>query len=241
MAQGHQSAGRYRRAARKPYCLMAVPEFIPREEIPKAVERVFTWLSETPLGRSAVLGVAIAHQELMLLTPSYEFTPAVVDAATRCLLMQCFVNRHGMAVLEQNFASDMNEYEFNLLDRSDAGRQRWVRYFVMQLSSALRAAAKEVLELRQHLEREPWLDVAPLSEREQLAYEYVLSECKATSKQVQKALGRRATNLRMVQRDLARLAELGLVEKVGGRKDAYYRPVGHLDDESPQPARRAGT
>jgi hypothetical protein len=55
-------------------------------------------------------------------------------------------------------------------------------------------------------------------------------------------LGKKASNLRMVQRDLARLADLGLIEKVGGRKDAYYRPVGNLEeDDSPsQLPRRAG-
>ena len=64
----------------------------------------------------------------------------------------------------------MNEHELVLQDRSDAGRARWVRCFVTQLAAALRLAAKEVLELRRHLEREPWLDAAPLTEREQLAY-----------------------------------------------------------------------
>ena len=235
-------SARYRLVPRRPFFLGGVPELVPREELPQAVERVFTWLSESPIGRSTILGVAVAHQELMLLTPFRDYTPAVVDAATRCLLMQRMVNWEGLAVLEQNFASDMNEYEFNLHDRSEAGRQRWVRYFVSQLSAALRGAAREVLELRQHLEREPWLDAAPLSEREQVVYEHVLSARKATSKQVQRALGKRATNLRMVQRDLARLAKVGLIEKVGGRKDAYYRPIGNLEDENPvQPTRRAGT
>ncbi len=135
----------------------------------------------------------------------------------------------------------MNEYELNLHDRSDGDRQRWVQYFVSRLSAALRSAANEVLELRQHLEREPWLDAAPLSEREQVVYEHLLSERKATSKQVQRALGKRATNLRMVQRDLARLAKVGLIEKVGARKDAYYRPIGDLADDKPVQPQRAGT
>ncbi len=62
MDPGSSDSARSRRVPRKPFFLGGVPEFVPREEIPQAVERVFTWLSESPLGRSPVLGVAIAHQ-----------------------------------------------------------------------------------------------------------------------------------------------------------------------------------
>lgn len=226
------AAARYRAVSRRPFFLAGVPEFVPKSEIPRAVARVFEWLSKTPLGRSDVLGVALAHQELMLLTPFSEFTPAVVDAITGTLLMRRLVNRHGLAVLEQHFAGEMHEYEFLLQDRSDGGRARWARYFADKLAAALRQAAREVLQLRQHLEREPWLDAAPLTEREQLAYDHLLRARKLTSRQIQTVLGTKASTLRMVQRDLTRLAELGLIEKIGGRKDAYYRPLENLDDEA---------
>jgi len=230
------TTGRYRMAPRRDFFLGGLPEVVPRAQIPKAVEGVFAWLSETPLGMTDVLGVAIAHQELMLLTPFLQFTPAAVDALTTCLLSKRLLNRHGLAVVEQNFARDMDAYELALRDRSDGGRARWVRYFVIQLAAAMRAASSDVLKLRKHIQHEPWLDAAPLSAREELIYQRVLHARKTTSRQLLAALGQKASTLRMVQRDLARLAELGLVEKVGGRKDAYYRPLADLDrDEAPFP------
>lgn len=41
--------------------------------------------------------------------------------------------------------------------------------------------------------------------------------------------------MRMVQRDLVRLAELGLIQKVGARKDAWYRPMGIKPDPDFEP------
>lgn len=186
VASGVQAA-EYRQAPRRHFFLLGLPELVAREELPKAVERVLTWLYESPLGRMPVLGPAVVHQELMLLTPFHERTPAVVDATTRCLLAR-HVNQEGLGVLEQKFAHDMNEYEFNLHDLTDAGRQRWIRYFVRCLAGAMRTAANEVLELRQHLEREPWLDAAPLTDRQLLVYRHVLTERNVTSAQVLKAL-----------------------------------------------------
>jgi hypothetical protein len=65
----------------------------------------------------------------------------------------------------------------------------------------------------------------------------VLRQGKATSQSLLKDLSAKATSLRMVQRILVRLIDLGLVEKVGTRKDAYYRTVGlrrleSIDDNS---------
>jgi hypothetical protein len=238
LAGNGPDAGHYRTAPRRPYFLSANPEFVPLGMLPQAVAGVFTWLNETELGQSDVIGVAIAHQELMLLTPFREFTPAVVDAVTRILLMRRLVNRHGLAVVEQIFAGDMNEYQFLIHDRSDGGRARWARYFIDKLGTSVRVAAREVLDLRQHVEREPWLDAAPLNDREQIVYTHLLRTRKATSQTIMVALGAQATSLRMGQRTLSRLGELELIEKVGSRKDAWYRPVGweEANDEKPATA-----
>jgi hypothetical protein len=74
------------------------------------------------------------------------------------------------------------------------------------------------------------------------AYQLLLRHGKSTSQSLLNDLGADATSLRMVQRILVRLIELGLVEKIGSRKDAYYRVVGlrrleSIDGESVAAAR----
>jgi hypothetical protein len=103
-----------------------------------------------------------------------------------------------------------------------------------------------VRDLRQHVVAEPWLEARPLSEHEQLVYQLLLRHSKATSHSLLKDLSANATSLRMVQRILVRPSQLGLVEKIGSRKDAYYRLVGlqrleNVDDDLVATADRAGS
>ena len=93
--------------------------------------------------------------------------------------------------------------------------------------------------MRRHLGREPWLDAAPLTEREQLAYTHILRERMMTSKQVAACSGEKGVN---APHGATRSGAAGRLEKIGGRKDAYYRPFGNLDDDDlPTPPRRQGT
>lgn len=169
------------------------------------------------------------------LCPYQQRSIGSIDALTRCLLMQRHVNRSGIGVLERQFVKDAEQYANAIRDRSPDGRRRWVLYFSTKLSDAMFEAYHEVERVKDHIEREPWLDAPPLSAREQEVYDFILRQRKATSNDVATALGSKASNLRMVQRDLARLAELGLIEKVGARKDAWYRPLGVSSDPDLDP------
>ena len=87
--------------------------------------------------------------------------------------MQRHVNRSGIGVPERHFVRDAEHYADAIRDRSSAGRQRWVLYFVKALLDAMFEAWKDVERVRDHVEREPWLDARPLSEREQAVYDLV--------------------------------------------------------------------
>ncbi len=108
-------------------------------------------------------------------------------------------------------------------------------YFATKLNDAMFEAYHEVERVKDHIKREPWLDAPPLSAREQDVYDFVLRKRKATRSDVATALGSKASSPRMVQRDLARLAALGLVERVGACKDAWYCPLGVSTDPELDP------
>ncbi len=225
----------FRTTPRNIWFVGGVPESVEPAKISDHIGRLFEWLDGSPLGHSPVIGVAIAHQELMHLNPFHSRSIATVDALTRCLLMQRRVNGSGIGVPERHFVRDAERYADAIRDRSPGGRQRWVQYFVKALLDAMFEAWKDVEHVRDHVEREPWLDARPLTEREQTVYDFILRKRKATSAEVTKALGDKASNLRMVQRDLVRLGELGLIQKVGARKDAWYRPMGIKPDPDFEP------
>jgi hypothetical protein len=222
----------YRRTSSCVHFLLGAPRE-DAEVVGRECERLFNWLSSSAWGENSVFGVAIAHQELMHLCPFRDYSIPVVDATTRCLLAQRRIDVGGLSVIEREFADDFEKYRVHLRDRSEQGRIRWVGYFASCLANALDKAASDVRAVSQHVNREPWLEARPLGDREQKAYAHVLRQRKATSEQVLKALELPPSSLRTVQRILVRLGEIGLVEKVGARKDAYYRPVGVVPQLEP--------
>jgi hypothetical protein len=225
----------YRGAMRNNWFVGGAKEIVEREKIGEYVVALSKWFDCASLRNSLVIGIAILHQELMHLCPHRERSVAAIDALTRCLLMQHRVNRSGIGVLERQFVQDAEAYADAIRGRSPEGRRRWVAYFSQKLLDAMFEAWKEVERVRDHIDREPWLEAPPLSAREQAVYDFVLRKRKATSGEVARALRGQASNLRMVQRDLARLAELGLVQKIGARKDAWYRPTGIVPDPDFEP------
>ncbi|HTP28124.1 MAG TPA: hypothetical protein VMK12_21025 [Anaeromyxobacteraceae bacterium] len=220
----------FRTASRTVWYAAGVPEVVPRAKIGEHIERLSAWYEGTPFGNSPVIGVAVVHQELMHLCPFPARTVGAVDALTRCVLMQRGVNRSGVGVLERQFAWNAEKYGNAIRVSGDKGRERWLLHFARALLEAQRGACKEIEGARIHLERKRGLDAQPSYEREQAIYDFILHKRGATSAEVARVLGDRATNMRMVQRDLTRLAEIGLIEKLGARKNAWYRPRGLMPD-----------
>jgi DNA-binding transcriptional ArsR family regulator len=225
----------FRTAGRTVWFVAGVPELGPRKQMGEHLNRLFDWLDASPLGRSPVIGPAIAHQELMHLCPFPARSIATVDAFTRLLLMQRRVNRAGIAVPERVFVTGAETYANAIRRRGRAGREQWVLYFARALAAALRAAWKQIEAVSDQLERRPGLDAAPISERRQTIFELLLRKRQASSTEIAEALGERGTNMRMVQRDLVRLGELGLIERLGARKNAWYRPRGLAPDGDFEP------
>lgn len=225
----------YRGARRNVWFVAGIPELGPRTKIGEHLDRLFDWLDASPLGRSPVIGPAIVHQELLHLCPFPSRSIAAVDALTRCLLMQRGVNRAGMAVPERLFVADAESYASAIRRRDRGGRERWVLHFARALAAELREAWKQIETRRGQLERRPGLDATPLSARERAIFDLLLRKRQATSAEVAEALGERASSMRMVQRDLVRLGELGLIERLGARKTAWYRPRGLMPDRDFEP------
>lgn len=225
----------FRTTPRNIWFVGGVPEIVERAKISDHIDGLGEWLAGSPLGHSPVIGVALAHQEFMRLNPFHSRGIATVDALTRCLLMQRHVNDSGIGFPEHHFVRDAERHADAIRDRSPGGRQRWAQDFVKALLDAMLDAWMDVEHVRDHVEREPWLDARPLTEREQTVYDFILRKRKATSAEVTKALGDKAFNLRRVQRDLVRLGELGLIQKVGARKDAWYQPMGIKPDPDSEP------
>jgi hypothetical protein len=94
------------------------------------------------------------------------------------------------------------------------------------LASALGELREKLSSYQDKEERLPWLMVRPPDELDRQIFDIIERLGAARCQQIHEELSD-PPPLRTLQRRLQRLAQDGLVSKLGGRKDAYYRIAEH--------------
>jgi hypothetical protein len=100
---------------------------------------------------------------------------------------------------------------------------RVLEHFAENVGSALSALNHRLQKTQDNDERLPWLMVRPPDELDRRVFEAIEKHGSATSAVILKDLSDQPPPLRTLQRRLQKLARDGLLEKHGGRKDAFYR------------------
>ncbi len=199
-------------------------------EVPEDLRALYDWMNadelvvDEPILRAALLNWGLS---LLYTMPADRM---VIDAVIDQELRAGFIDSRGLLVLADSQAGELlmrRDRYFDTRPVVDGGLNSLFEEHALCVARALDELRERLLSYQDKEERLPWLMVRPPDELDRQIYDIIEQLGAARCKQIHEELSD-PPPLRTLQRRLQRLAQDGLVSKLGGRKDAYYRIAEHM-------------
>lgn len=202
------------------------PPFV---EVPYLLSDFFDWLNTSVSKEiNPIIRAAIAHYVLVSIHPFVEGNGRTVRAFTQLMLMREGYDIKRFFSLEENFDSDVASY-YEALFKVDINSQNiatrdltpWVEYFTEVVAVELSRIKEKVrkLSLDTRLKVKFGEQVA-LTERQMRLMEYIADQGGAPMSGLRKLIPMISEDT--ILRDLKRMQEKGIINKVGSTKSARY-------------------
>jgi len=202
----------------------------PPGEVSYLINDVFGWLNSDPSKRThPVLRSGITHYVLVAIHPFTEGNGRTARAVATLVLMSEGYNIKRFFVLEEYFDLHAEEYYNSLqavslqpgeLNQKD--QTPWLEFFTYGLAGELKKIEEKVRQLSSdiHLKKKLGDKQIPLNERQIRLVEQMRQFGALTMSDAAKVVPMVSDDT--IWRDLRKLIEVGIVEKRGSTKGAYY-------------------
>lgn len=205
----------------------------PPGEVPYLIDEVFEWVnSQTAKQTHPVLRSGIIHYVLVAIHPFTEGNGRTARALATLILMNEGYNIKRFFALEEFFDLHAEEYYNSLQavslqsgELSQKDQTPWLEFFTHALASELKKIEEKVRQLSSdiHLKKKLGDKQIPLNERQIKLVEQMRQFGALTMSDAAKVVPMVSDDT--IWRDLRKLIDVGIVEKKGSTKGAYYRLV----------------
>lgn len=196
------------------------PPFHTRAEIEKALEELFSWISQAD-DLHPVIRAGIFHHEFAYIHPFFDGNGRLARILTAYYLMLKHYEVVKFFILDDYYDIDRQQYSDKLHSADKGDKTTWIEYFLDGIGYSLQAALARVQQLKktnlEDIEGEKRVLVTP---REEEVLEIILDKKAIKTQDIVEAL---SVTRQQAHALLASLVKKELLTKFGKTKTSYYK------------------
>lgn len=196
------------------------PPFHSREEIEKALSKLYSWVNEKS-ELHPLIKAGIMHHEFAFIHPFFDGNGRLARILTAYFLL---LNQYDVAkyfILDDYYDIDRSQYSDMLHSADRRDNIKWLEYFLEGIAYSLQAAAARINDLKRKNLDDIEADKRVLvTRREEEVLEIIIDKKAVKTNDILDILG---VTRQQAHALLASLVKKGLVQKFGSTKTSYYK------------------
>ncbi|VVB92738.1 Fic/DOC family protein [uncultured archaeon] len=194
----------------------------PPEEVPELMKKFIEWMnSNDSYNIDPVIVAGLSHYEFVRIHPFIDGNGRTARALATLILNQRDFDIKKFFALDDYYDSDRNAY-YNALksvDPKTLDLTQWLEYFTDGVLLSISKVKEKVLQLSLEGHKKAARGQIALTEKQTNVVEYIISNGRITSGEIQKML---KISRQAAHKELIKLIELNLIEQKGAGKAIYY-------------------